>query len=103
MAAVLLSPTERARKNQSTVLQRLNVPGLAVSLASNLGVSESTISRMKNEHLEVLCALLAHAGLKIVSGTHACVDRESYEAMTLIATKAMADKDIARKLIWEEE
>ena len=79
----------------------MQVPGTQVAIATAIGSSEATVSRLKNEHLETFSMVLAHAGLKVVPQTHVCVDRESYEAMTLIASRAMADRDIAKKLIWE--
>lgn len=55
----------------SMLLQRLQ--GDASSFAAAMGVSESTISRLKNEHAESLCTLMAHAGLKIVDQERTCV------------------------------
>lgn len=68
-----------------------------------MGVSEATISRLKNEHLAGFCAMLAHAGLKVVPVAYVCVNRESYEAITLIASRAMSNQDTAKKLLWDED
>jgi hypothetical protein len=74
----------------STVLQRLQEPGRAVSIASSLGVSESTVSRLKNEHLETLCNVLAHAGLKIVPVELQCFSSAKVNAL-LTLSKAHLD------------
>ena len=97
------NPADRARKSYSTVLQRLQTPGTQTAIAAAMGVSESTISRMKTEQLEHLCLLLAHAGLKIVSIEKVCVDAEMYAALSCIASRAMADEETSRKLVWEDE
>lgn len=97
------TPQERARKSHAAVLQALSKPGTQVAIASAMGVSEAHISRMKNEHLEQVCLMLAHAGMKVVSNDKVCVNREAYESMSYIASKAMADRDISKRLIWEDE
>lgn len=103
MTEVFTTPNERARKMQSAILKRLQESGSQVALATAMGVSEATISRIKSEQLEQFCVVLAHLGFKTVDVGKVCVDREAYESMTYIASKAMADKDISKKLIWENE
>lgn len=98
-----LSPVERSRKSSSIVLQALQGVGRQASAAIAMGMSESTISRLKNEHLDHFSLLLAHLGLKIVPADHVCVSRKTYEAMTHIATRAMANESVARQLVWEDE
>lgn len=103
MTALFITPAERARKMQSAILRKLQESGSQVALATAMGVSETTISRFKSEQLEQFCLILAHLGMKSVDASKVCVDREAYESMTYIASKAMADKDISKKLIWEDE
>lgn len=55
----------------SILLHRMQ--GSASSIAAAMGVSESTISRLKTEHAETLCQIMAHAGLKIVDVSRTCV------------------------------
>ena len=98
-----MSPSERSRKIASTVRKAMQEQGKQVALASAMGVSESTVSRMQSETLDAFASLLAHCGLKCVPLSFHCVSREMYEAMTLINHRAMADPEIARKLMWEEE
>lgn len=68
-----------------------------------MGVSESTVSRIKSEQLETVCQIVAHLGLKVVDGSRVCVARDRYEAMATIASAAMSCPETARKLIWEAE
>ncbi len=85
------------------VLQALAEPGRQVAIAAAMGVSESTVSRLKNEQLENFTLLCAHAGLKIVPVDHVCVDKHTYESVAHLATRAMSRPEIAHQLIWEEE
>lgn len=98
-----VTPAQRSRKMVSAVFQALQEPGIQASIAVAMGVSESTVSRMKNEQIENLTLLLAHAGLKIVPADRVCVDRETYESVVHIATRAMSQPQIAKQLTWEDE
>lgn len=80
-----LTPAERARKTHSTVLQALSRPGTQAALAVALGVSESNISRLKNEHLEPVCQLLAHLGLKLVPSDAMVCSRDTANAIFHLA------------------
>jgi DNA-binding XRE family transcriptional regulator len=97
------SAAERARKAYSAVLQRLQAPGIQSNLAIALGVSESTVSRIKTDKLEDAIALITQLGFKVVPENQVCVDRAMYEALTTIASKAMADDSVARRLMWGGE
>ena len=77
--------------------------GRGVAIATAMGVSEATVSRIKNEQLEHFALFLAHAGMKIVLSDRVCVDPETYRALTHIATKAMANKIMADQLVWDDE
>jgi hypothetical protein len=94
-----MTNAERAQRMQSVVLQRLQSNGLATSIANATGMSEGTISRLKNEHLDNFCQMLAHAGLKIVEAERTVVDADTYRAIAHIATKAMRDPQVARWLV----
>jgi len=103
MSSALTPASERARKTLTTILQGLQEPGRAVSLASVIGVSEPTLSRLKNDHLPTLCELLAHMGLKVVPVERVCVDAETYRALCHIATKAMGKPEIAERIVMEDD
>jgi hypothetical protein len=70
MAAVSLSPIERARKNEQIVLQALATTGQG-ELAKAMGVHESTISRHEGRGHHAVRRGLAHLGLKVVPVGHA--------------------------------
>lgn len=44
-----------------------------VAIAAAMGVSESTVSRLKNEELEECIQFLYHAGWKVVPQDHRCI------------------------------
>lgn len=85
-----------------TVLQRLQEPGRAVAIAAAMGVSESTVSRLKNEHLESLCELLAHAGMKIVPVEVKCFPAEKIDALLTLAKAHLAEVESADDIVWED-
>ena len=64
MAASSPTPQERARKYAALIMQRL--AGSQDAIAATMGVSGSTISRLKADHIDSFTAVLAHAGLKVV-------------------------------------
>jgi hypothetical protein len=92
------TPSETARKMHCMVLQRLQESGLAVAIAAQIGVSEATISRLKNEHLETLCSVLAYAGLKIVPAEAQCVSPDTLSALVTFAKAHMAAVTSASEL-----
>lgn len=99
-----LTPSERARKISVVISQRVQRDATQAAIAAALGASESTVSRMlAPEHLDKLALLLAHAGLKVVPVERVCVDQRMYEAMTNIASRAMADTEVAQRLVWGDE
>jgi hypothetical protein len=73
MAALSPQAEERARKNQSAVLQALSAAGQA-NVAKALEVSEPTVSRMKEKDIPEATRLLAVLQLKCVPEQYRCVD-----------------------------
>lgn len=100
MAAMLLSPAERARKISTLLRQRLNEGETQASLAVAIGSSEPTVNRLINEHLDKFTALLAHLGMKVVPVEFKCVDPAAYEFLTTTHARVMQQ---APQLIWERE
>lgn len=104
MTPLSSTPAERARKISCVVLQRVQRDATQAALATAMGVSESTVSRMlAPDHLDKMALMLAHAGLKVVPVERICVDPQMYEAMTRIASRAMADTETAQRLVWGDE
>jgi UDP-N-acetylglucosamine enolpyruvyl transferase len=101
MTAVLPATVERARKTYLTVLQRLQEPGTATAVAVAMGSSESTISRLKNEHMETLCAVLAHLGLKVVPVEMQCFKPEMVQALLTVSRAHLDTIQTVDQLSWD--
>jgi len=80
----------------------LSEPGRAAGIAAAMGVSESTISRMRNERLDEILLFLAHLGIKCVPSEFQCVDQKTFAAFQILWEKAMSQTSAA-KLIFEED
>lgn len=102
MTAALATPEERARKATSIVLQRLSPDGTQRNLAQVLGVSEATVSRMK-EHVEPTMRLLAQLGLKIVPIEMKCYAPREIDAMFILAKANMNRAETVDDVLrWDE-
>lgn len=65
-----------------------------------MGVSDATISRIKNERMEEVLLMLAHLGFKLVPSAHRCVSLETFDFLTRSHARVMA---VAPQLIWESD
>lgn len=83
------TPSERARKAHSRVLQAMQEPGTARHLAQVLGVSEATVSRIKTEQLENALTLVAHLGFKVVPADMRCYPEDYVQALHTMARMQM--------------
>lgn len=83
------------------VLRALHEPGKAGALACAMGVSDSTVSRIKTERLEEVLTFLAHLGIKCVPSDYQCVDPKTFAAFEVLYAKAMSQTTPA-KLIFED-
>jgi len=101
MSASSPTPAERARKAHVTVLKAMQEPGRQVAAATAMGVSESTVSRMKTEHLESFCALLAHLGLKVVPVEMQCFPADKVQALLTLARDHLSTIERPDQLVWE--
>jgi hypothetical protein len=101
MTAVSPTPIERARKATSVILRAMQDPGRQVAIATAMGVSESTVSRMKNDQLEQFCLLLAHAGLKVVPIEMQCFPADKVQALLTLARDHLAAIERPDQLVWE--
>jgi hypothetical protein len=102
MSAASVTVDERARKATSTVLQRLAPEGTQRNLAQAWGVSESTVSRLK-EQIEPVMRLVAQLGLKVVPAEMKCYSPRELDAMFVLAkanmNRAESVDDVLR---WDE-
>lgn len=103
MASLLTAPAERARKAHSRVLQSLQEPGRQLAIAATLGISESTVSRLKNEKLEDVLAFVYACGFKLVSEDKVCVSEDALRFMRSVTSRAMAHEQMATQLFEEDE
>jgi len=100
MNSLLKTPAETARKGVQRALQSLQEAGKAGAVALSMGVSDSTVSRIKTERLEECVLMLAHLGLKVVPTDFKCVDRAAYDFLTSTHERVMRKSP---ELIWETE
>jgi AraC-like DNA-binding protein len=100
MPALSLSSQERARKAHARVLQALQEPGTARTIAQVMGVSEATISRIKTEKIEDALALLYQLGFKVVEQDRHCVQADYLKALQVMAREHM--RRDAPTLQWDE-
>jgi hypothetical protein len=68
-----------------------------------MGASESTVSRLKNEHLESFCLMLAFAGLKIVPAEMRCFSPDKVQALLTFSKAYMDTIHRPDQLVWGEE
>jgi hypothetical protein len=91
MSEASLSREDRARKNAAAVLRRLASYGQA-TVAAELGISESTVSRWKGDgDIERYGRLLALLGLKVVPGDWRCYPPEHVDWL-LLGNRIAAEK-----------
>ena len=100
MPPVSRTPAETTRKGVQLAFQALQEPGKAGALAVAMGVSDSTVSRIKTERLEEAVLFLAHLGLKVVPTDYRCVDPAAYAFLTSTHQRVMQR---APELIWDQE
>ena len=98
-----INPHLRAAKIVAVVLKALGGDAKACVISTASGLSESKISRLKNEHLPDVATLLAFAGLKVVPLDSVCVSKDRFDAITVIAQAAMSNVHNTRNLIWEDQ
>lgn len=85
--------SERARQIEVKLLQRLADHGGA-HLAAVTGLTEATVSRLKNDHLGNFAKLLVALGLKVVDEGVKCYQPDIVNAWRTLA-KAGIDHDAA--------
>lgn len=106
MAASSPIPLEDSSRQLRTLSQRLAKRSLA-ELCAALNKDDSTASRIRSGesklNIEEFAKLLHFLGLKLVDNGRVCVDRETYESMAHMVSKAMRDEQTARRLMWDED
>lgn len=91
---------EIARKINSKFLQRLSEEGQK-PVAEAIGVSETTISRVK-QHSEDTIKALRSLGFKVVPVEMKCYKPEVIEPLLLLAKQRMDQLECVTQLEWED-
>ena len=71
-------------------------------MAAVLQMSESTVSRIKNDEMPRVIQLLAAAGLRVIESDRVCVKREEWALVTKIAARALANEQTAMHILFED-
>ncbi|HBM28044.1 MAG TPA: transcriptional regulator [Halomonas sp.] len=100
MAASSPTPQERARKYAALIMQRL--AGSQDAIAATMGVSGSTISRLKADHIDSFTAVLAHAGLKVVPVEMRCYPEDRMQAILTLARERLDQINNASEMAMDE-
>lgn len=101
MSELSTPPSERARKAYGRVLQAMQDPGSQRNVAQVLGVSESTVSRIKTEKLEDAIALMTVLGFKVVDQSMRCYPEDYVQALHTMARMHVTSTE-PTTLQWEE-
>ncbi len=93
---------ELARASERSILHALADTGQS-AVANRLGVSESTVSRMKDGQIESICRLISACGLKVVPAKYKCLDPVKANAMVTLYEAAMQRINNPIELLWGDE
>ncbi|MBI0154139.1 CII family transcriptional regulator [Gilliamella sp. W8128] len=85
---------ERARKIESIILQRL-AEKTQTTIAIELGMSESKISRLKNDDIPVIAKLITCLGLKVVPDDSLEVSQAELKSIKTLARKYLEIDEMA--------
>lgn len=102
MAASHIPCDETARKIVRSIFQRLASVG-QTEVATTLSVSESTVSRLK-EQVPQFAGMLSKLGLKVVPVEMQCYDEKTLSSILELAKQRMAQIENTRQLAqdWED-
>ena len=103
MPQLSITPAERARKAFSRVLQRMQEPGMGVALSASMGVSESTVSRLKTEQLENVLTMIHTLGFKVVTEGKVCVDALELQMLRQTYARAVQNEQVSAQLFGDDE
>jgi hypothetical protein len=91
---------ERARKNQTVILQAL-ADVSQTRVADLMGTSETTVSRLKSKDLDEIAAFVAACGLKCVPCAMQCFSPDKVQALLTLAKDHLASIERPDQLTWE--
>jgi transcriptional regulator with XRE-family HTH domain len=87
-------PNDLTRQNEALILRSLRDKS-QVRIAEALGVSEATVSRLKDEDTPKFAKLLAELDLKVVNASTRTFDPQVVDALRVIARLHLDRSDIA--------
>ena len=94
MERLLNKSDERSRKIESIILQRL-AEKTQTTIAIELGVSESKISRLKNDDIPMISKLITCLGLKVVPDDSLEVSQAELKSIKTLARKYLEIDEMA--------
>lgn len=101
MPTPYLAPSDRARKIAAT-LRRVVQGDTQGTIATAIGVSTSTVSRLLAEHLDHVAAIAAHAGYKLVPADKICVPADTWDHHCRIVRRVYATEERAREFLEDD-
>ena len=103
MTELCTSPLEKSRKALSRVLQAVGIPGKGGALAVAMGVSDSTVSRIKTDQLEGALTMLYHLGFKVVDADRICVKQDELQMLRRTYCRVVENEKVAASLFGDDE
>lgn len=100
MAATLPTPDEKARKIVRTIFQELSRVGQN-QVAQALSVSDSTVTRMKDD-VPRFAGMLSALGLKVVPENMRCYEEKTLAALLELAHQRMEQIKTPQQLAWDD-
>jgi hypothetical protein len=76
---------------------------MGVALAATLGVSESTVSRIKTEQLENALRLVTALGFRLVDDDKVCVDALELQMLRQFYARAVLNEQVAARLFGSDD
>lgn len=68
-----------------------------------MGISETTVSRIKNERLGECMAFLYACGFKVVSADRICVSADELRMLRAFYARAVNQEELAARLFGDDE
>ncbi|MBU2774296.1 hypothetical protein HMI48_10520 [Acidithiobacillus ferrooxidans] len=96
-------PIEMARKAHGRILHSMQKPGSQIAIAKSLGMSESAVSRAKNEHLGRSVEIIYLSGFKLVRKDAVCVHNAALEFIRKILIPLLNDDNVWSRVLEETE
>jgi hypothetical protein len=104
--SIVATPSKSLQSGLRAVAAALSSTPLDV-LGAAIGKDDTVACRVRSEEAKVTISdalrLIYAAGFKTVPAGKVCVDRATYQALSTIATKAMAIPSMAHQLVWDED